>query len=542
LFDRIAVGGFLTHHRHTAAATRHVVHRSTIVAMALAAMLAACGGNDGDSSGSAPYTPPPTTATQPGTLETRVQSALDGQPVAGATVAIDTGGMTTSADGSTSLSGLTQVDRLPVTISAPGYAPLTRFTAVTGAAVTTVPAQLSPVAATVSVDAAAGGTAAVAGTTAQVTFPAGALVTSGGAAPTQPVLVQLTPIATALDPNLLTGDYRTSLSSWIETYGGLSVVLTDAAGASYTLATGQPATVRIPASTRASSLPPTLTLYRFDPTIGFWVADGTATLNGTAPNAYYQGTVTRDGTWTVGSTIDTVQVTGCVSNLNGSRVARARVEVDGVTYSGTSWGLTNSSGIFTVPMRRNATAAVVARTGTRLSNARGATATTSNVSLGSDCLVFAEGTISIKLTWGLAPADVDSHLLTPQGTHISYQNKGSLTVAPYANLDIDDVTSYGPEFITIRRVAQGTYRYFLDNFSNTFNPGMTGSPVKVEVTYNGNTQVFTPGAGEGTFVNWHAFDIVVNNQCAVTFTPVGAWSATEPVNPNPGGGTVTYCN
>ncbi|MBX3619810.1 MAG: hypothetical protein KF891_07480 [Rhizobacter sp.] len=107
---------------------------------------------------------------------------------------------------------------------------------------------------------------------------------------------------------------------------------------------------------------------------------------------------------------------------------------------------------------------------------------------------------------------------------------------------VDDVTSFGPEIVTIRRVAQGTYRYFLNNYSGTHSPGMTGSPVRVEVTYNGNTSVFTPGAGEGTLNNWHAFDIVVDNQCAVTLTPANTWSATEPANPNMNGGAVTYCN
>lgn len=45
---------------------------------------------------------------------------------------------------------------------------------------------------------------------------------------------------------------------------------------------------------------------------------------------------------------------------------------------------------------------------------------------------------------------------------------------------------------------------------------MTGSPVKVEITYN--------------------------DQCGVTVTPANAWSATEPTKLNQNGGVVTYCN
>ncbi len=529
--------------RSTAATTRAHFHLPTLAAFALAVVMAACGGSD-DQTGR-PYTPAGPQATQPGSVTGRVLSASDGQPVAGTTVAVDGAPMTTGTDGSFAFADLTQIDRLSVAITAAGYAPTVRIASVTGGIITTVPTQLVPVAATVSLNAAAGGTATVPGSPAQVTFPAGAVVTAAGAAPTQPVLVQITPINPAQDPNLVTGDYRTTNSgaaAWLESFGALSVVLTDAAGGSYNLATGQSATIRIPAATRASTLPTTIPLYGFNESTGLWERDGTATLAGTAPNQYYEGTVTHFTTWTADDMISTVQVTGCVQDAAGRRVARARVEIDGVTYSGTSNALTDRSGNFSVPMRRDATAVLSARSASLLSNARAVTTASNNVALGSTCLIFAEGAIGIKLSWGQLPSDVDSHLLTPQGTHIYYLNKGSLTAAPYANLDIDDVTSFGPEIVTIRRPARGTYRYFLKNFSNTFNPGITASPVKVEVTYNGNTSVFTPGAGEGALTNWHAFDIVVDSLCAVTITPVNTWSATEPVNPNQNGGAVTYCN
>ncbi len=529
--------------RSTAAITRAHSRLPTFAALALALVLAACGGND-DESGQ-PYVPAGQQPTQPGSLGGRAQSAGDGQTVTGASVTVDGTTVTTGGDGTFSFADLTQIDRLLVAINAPGFAPMVRITSVTGGVVTTVPTRLAPVAATVSLDAAAGGTTAVPGSTAQVSFPAGAVVTSAGAAPTQPVLVRLTPINPAQDPNLLPGDYRTTNSgaaAWLETFGGLSVVLTDATGGTYTLAAGQSATIRIPAATRASTLPPTVPLYGFNESTGLWESGGTATLAGTAPNQYYEGTVTRFTTWAADDLLSTVQVTGCVLDSVGRRVARARVELDGVTYSGTTNVLTDRSGNFSVPMRSNATAIVSARSATLLSNARAATATTGNVALGSPCLVLAEGAIGIKLSWGLQPLDVDSHLLTPQGAHISYLAKGSLTAAPFANLDIDDVTSFGPEIVSIRRPARGTYRYFLTNFSNSFSPGMTGSPVRVEVTYNGNTSVFTPGAGEGTFRHWNAFDIVIDAQCNVTITPTNTWSASEPANPNAVGGAVTYCN
>lgn len=534
--------------RPTPPATRTaVVHLPTLAALALAATLAACGGGSGDDRGSGSQTVvrPAPVEPQPGGLSGRVLSAANGQPVAGATVEVGGATVTTGADGSFSFSGLTQADRVSVTISAAGFARTVRYTAVTNDIITTVPAQLLPTATAGSINAALGGTVSVPGSTALVTFPAGSIVTTAGAAPTQPVLVQVTPVSVAQDANLVTGDYRSTANGatgWLESFGALSIVLTDAAGGTYNLASGQSATIRIPASTRASSLPATVPLSWFDEAAGLWVQEGTASLTGTAPNQYYQAAVTHFTTWNADAALNPVQVTGCVRNSAGNRVARARVELDGVTYSGTTNALTDANGNFSVPMRRDATAAVVARSGSRLSNARAVTATTSNVSLGSDCLVLSDAALSMRLTWGQLPLDVDSHLLTPQGTHIDYTNKGSLSVAPFANLDIDDVTSFGPEIVSVRRIARGTYRYFLHNFSGTFNPGIAASPVKVEVTYNGNMSVFTPAAGEGSNEYWHAFDIVVDSQCAVSITPVNTWSIAEPTNPNQNGGAVTYCN
>jgi uncharacterized protein YfaP (DUF2135 family) len=544
VFDRIAVGGFLKTIRSAASAQRARFLFPTLAAFALAAALVACGGSDGTNS--QPYNPAPPQPTQPGSIAGRVLSADTALPVAGATVTAGGTTVTTGADGTFTIPGLTQADRVPVTITAPGHAQIVRITSVTGSIVTTVPTQMLTIAASVSIDAAVGGAATVPGSPAQVTVPAGAIVTSTGTAPTQAVLVRVTPINLTQSPGLLTGDYRTTnngADAWLESFGAASVVLTDAAGGSYNFATGQSATIRIPASTRASTLPNSVPLYWFNEATGLWVQEGTATLGGTAPNQYYEGSIARAGDWTAAQVISTVLVSGCVVDETGAAVTRARVEAEGVTYSGMSNALTDGYGNFSVPVRTNATAIVSARSATSLSNARAATTTTTNLNIGNPCLVFSDAAISIKLTWGQAPEDVDSHLLTPHGTHIDYTQKGSLTVAPFANLDIDDVTSFGPEIVTIRRVAIGTYRYYLHNFSNTFSPvGMTGSPVRVEVTYGGNTRVFTPGAGEGASRYWHAFDIDVSAQCGVTVTGAGAWSATAPAAPTQPGGAVAYCN
>lgn len=121
-----------------------------------------------------------------------------------------------------------------------------------------------------------------------------------------------------------------------------------------------------------------------------------------------------------------------------------------------------------------------------------------------------------------------------------FGNKGTLTGLPFVNLDVDDTASFGPEVVTLAKVMQGTYVYAVHNFSGTQSPGITGSPIRVELTRDGNTSVFAPPTGEETKVWWHVFNIVVDAQCNVVVTPVNAWLDQAPI-PSPGG-TPIVCN
>jgi hypothetical protein len=88
---------------------------------------------------------------------------------------------------------------------------------------------------------------------------------------------------------------------------------------------------------------------------------------------------------------------------------------------------------------------------------------------------LASGQIRIVMSWGANPTDLDSHLYTPDigGSthHIYYVNRGSLINPPYANLDRDDVTSYGPETVTIDQSFDGQYDYFVHNYSAQYGGG-----------------------------------------------------------------------
>ena len=93
------------------------------------------------------------------------------------------------------------------------------------------------------------------------------------------------------------------------------------------------------------------------------------------------------------------------------------------------------------------------------------------------------GSIRIVLSWGENPRDIDSHLHTPEiegSTYeVYYASRGSLDAPPYAQLDRDDVTSYGPETVTITELYSGTYRYAVEYYAGSGTLGSSGAVVQV---------------------------------------------------------------
>ena len=108
--------------------------------------------------------------------------------------------------------------------------------------------------------------------------------------------------------------------------------------------------------------------------------------------------------------------------------------------------------------------------------------------------------LTIRLTWGTSPSDLDSHLKGPNSTHVFFASPGSLAAQPFAALDVDDVTSFGPEVITVAQLLEGMSEYFVHNFSGTFTPGITDSPARVEMRFGSQIRIYFPttSPAEGT--------------------------------------------
>jgi hypothetical protein len=209
--------------------------------------------------------------------------------------------------------------------------------------------------------------------------------------------------------------------------------------------------------------------------------------------------------------------------MDGNRVANARIDMLGFDYTG-SWRTTsNADGNFSVKTKRNATSLVTATT------MDGKVSNTVEVSVGeeeyalSECLVVGTAPLTVRLTWGKDPVDLDTHVVGPNGYHIWFSHKGSFA-EDNAYLDVDDTDGYGPEVYTVRKFTEpGTYHYAVYHFSGTST--ISASPARVEVILDGKKTIFVPPAGQtAEDAWWNVFDIVVDDQQNATIQSIQTWA------------------
>jgi hypothetical protein len=458
-------------------------------------------------------------------LQGSVINARTGSALPGASVRFSTTTLTADGEGRYEQDPVAPATRLVLEGSATDYETLYVPTEVLGTVPSVNLLRLTPYGTTNDITVASGGTVADTATSAVVTVPANGLSAAGGGAAPSTVGVRVTGIAVANDPHLISGDYTDDQGNRLETFGAATI----AANAAVDVTLGESLALTIPRSTRSVAAPGTANLYWFDAANGVWVQDGTATASG----SNYTAAVTRFGQWMVGAAIASpVTVSGCVVDDSGGPAQNVRMEVEGISYSGTAQATTDAQGRFALPARQSSRVIVAGRRGAFLTNSVARDVGTSPVDI-TDCLtVPSANAATMRLTWGASPSDIDSHLRTPDGAHVYYASKGSLSGAPFSSLDVDDVTGFGPEVTTIRRPKVGIYRFYLHNFSRSFTPGMTGSPVRLELNYAGRPVVFSPPPGEGSALWWHVFDLYIAGDCTMTLYRYNRWRADEPQNPN----------
>jgi len=123
-----------------------------------------------------------------------------------------------------------------------------------------------------------------------------------------------------------------------------------------------------------------------------------------------------------------------------------------------------------------------------------------SINLSSEGGGVGEGEARIVLTWGATPSDLDSHL-TFDSEHIYYSHKNGGEVS----LDVDDISSYGPETVTITSVSPDkTYSYYIYNYSRSGT--FSASQAQVKFYFDGTTRTYNAPGGSGYY--WNVFDVV----------------------------------
>lgn len=453
-------------------------------------------------------------------------------PIANATITVAGRQYQSGTDGKFQLTDLKVGESITLTIIAQDYPERTFTTSVSGTAPLLVEYQLDNDDTIVSVvqPATSEVNLVIERLGARVTIPANALQRADGQPIVGNVIVTMDVVRPAINPDEMPGGYGIVGGGFMESWGALEITAIDSAENELVLADGNLASLVIPVSTRSlTPLREQLPMFFYNVLQQGWVQNGTATLQ-TLTNGLqaYVTSVSEIGAWNVDEAMNTVNVLGCVADTDGVRINNALVKSDGINYSAVTTARTNANGDFVLPVRDIGELYVYAQNGNRTSNAKSVTTVGSNYTINNGCLVVSteNDSLSIRLTWGESPRDVDSHLLTPSGDHIYYDNEGSLSATPFANLDVDDTDSFGPEFTTVRNLMVGRYRYGVHNYSETQNPGLKDSPISVFLTGpNIRSRTLTPTLNDNSISSnfWHSFDLIVDANCRITYESVDRW-------------------
>lgn len=129
--------------------------------------------------------------------------------------------------------------------------------------------------------------------------------------------------------------------------------------------------------------------------------------------------------------------------------------------------------------------------------------------------IVSSDTYRIVLTWGENPKDLDSHvegkLSNGSAFHVYYSSKTkSDGGVKFCNLDVDDVTSYGPETITLTPTTNEPYYYYVHKYKGTGTVASSEAQVKV---YLGDDLVrtFNVPTSLGDSDYWNVFAIKNGN-------------------------------
>lgn len=181
---------------------------------------------------------------------------------------------------------------------------------------------------------------------ASVTFPAGAIADASGAAYEGEFTVHakwLNPSAPETMnqmPGNLQGVNTLAEEQALKTLGMMAVELRDMSGNELNIAEGQTATLRMPVPENLSAnAPAEIPLWSFEETVGIWVEEGTATLQG----GVYVGEVSHFSFWNCDIPTDYTDISMTFQSSNGAPLTNVQISITSANF-GTAYGWTDSQG------------------------------------------------------------------------------------------------------------------------------------------------------------------------------------------------------
>ena len=239
-------------------------------------------------------------------------------------------------------------------------------------------------------------------------------------------------------------------------------------------------------------------------------------------------------------------ISGNIRNASTTNLITTAVTVElrgglNNTTSAITASVTTSSGTFTFANVPAGAYTIVARATGFTDGSRTGVVVGAGTTVGQqDVLLSASaGAARVVLTWGASPSDLDSHFTGPTAGSsarfwIYYSGRGNCAASPFVCLDVDDVSAFGPETITLSQITSGVYRYYVYDYTNRSNIASTqlgASGARVQF-YVGNTLLqtfFVPG---GVGNAWAVFEwngtalTVLNNLYTISGVPQPAIVAT----------------
>jgi hypothetical protein len=461
-----------------------------------------------------------------------IANDTNGNPLAAVKVTIGSKTGETNGQGWFSVSNIAPGSKQVAKFSKPGYATTYQVADIISGEISFAAAMLKPIEKTQTFSATQGATIANPSGSSYVTIDPNSLSTRIGALFSGMVTASMTTFdpTNPNDANAFPGEYLGQTTNGtvepIKSFGFVDISFADADGEELQLASGKTATISVSVpydlQTEAANMG-TCPMWYFDTSAGIWKEEGTGTYNSSSDS--FTGTVTHFTTWNFDVAYPRAYISGRVVDSNGNPIWGAQVKCWGVGWSNQRWRsgetATNDNGAFIkIPVETGVTFKYQASKGGHNSIVLEAGPLVANQEYNVGDIVLDAPLVTITLKWGLNPDDLDSHLTANLTSgisfHVYWMDEGSLTRAPYANLDTDETDSFGPEVISISKLQAGTYRYSVVHYSGEGTIATSTAEVNLAIPSLGIYR-YTPPSNQPVDTDiWRVFDLVVDNTGRVT--------------------------